>query len=138
LFMTLLAAFSVWLSRHSNQTDLTVGSAIANRNARDTRNLLGFLVNTVALRQDLSGDPTFREMMIRARDEVVGAFQNPDVPFRRLVEELQPERDPSQSPLFQAFLVSLPFIGDYEFTGLKKQLLRASSNACLYDVLLQV
>lgn len=138
LFMTLLAAFSVWLSRQSNQTDLTVGSAIANRSARDTRNLLGFLVNTVALRQDLSGDPPFREMMHRARQEVVGAFQNPDVPFRRLVEELQPERDPSQSPLFQAFLVSLPFIGDYEFTDLEKELLRASSHACLYDVLLQV
>jgi amino acid adenylation domain-containing protein len=102
LFMTLLAGFQVLLSRYSNQSDVAVGSPVANRNRLEVEPLIGFFVNTLVLRADLSADQTFAELLGRVRGTVLDAYAHQDLPFEKLVEELQPERDLSRTPLFQA------------------------------------
>ncbi|HWX42056.1 MAG TPA: amino acid adenylation domain-containing protein, partial [Blastocatellia bacterium] len=102
LFMTLLAVFQVLLHRYTGQADISVGSPIANRNSSETEGLIGFFVNTLVLHADLSGDPTFNQLLARLREVALGAYANQDVPFEMLVERLRPERDTSHSPLFQA------------------------------------
>ncbi len=102
LFMTALAAFSALLGRFTGQDDLVVGSPFANRSEAGIEELIGFFVNTLALRADLGGDPSCRELFARVRESVLGAYAHQDLPFERLVEELQPQRDLSRSPLFQA------------------------------------
>lgn len=118
-FMTLLAAFFVLLYRYTGQDDLVVGCPIAGRTRSEYEGLIGFFVNTLVLRADLSGNPTFRELLDRVRTEALGAYTHQDVPFERLVEVLQPDRDLSYNPLFQLMLVYLntPDV-DWEFAGL--------------------
>jgi amino acid adenylation domain-containing protein/non-ribosomal peptide synthase protein (TIGR01720 family) len=100
-YMVLLAAFQILLSRWSGQRDIVVGSPIAGRKRRPTEQLIGFFVNMLALRTNLSGDPTFPELLARVKEVVLGAFDHPDVPFEKLVSELQPERHLSRQALFQ-------------------------------------
>jgi amino acid adenylation domain-containing protein len=101
LFMTLLAAFQILLARYSRQEDIVVGSPIANRNFAELEPLIGFFVNTLPLRGDLSGDPTFRELLARVKEVCLRGYARQDIPFEKLVEELQPERSLSHSPIFQ-------------------------------------
>ena len=105
LFMTLLAAFKALLYHYTGQDDIVVGTPIANRNRVEIEPLIGFFVNTLVLRTDLSGDPTFRELLSRVREVALEAYANQDLPFEKLVEELHPERDLSHTPLFQVWIV---------------------------------
>ena len=100
-YMALLAAYDVLLARYSGQDDVIVGSVVANRNRAEIEPLLGFFANTLALRTDLSGEPSFREVLRRVRDTVLGALDHQDMPFERLVDEIQPQRNMSHTPVFQ-------------------------------------
>ncbi|MBD2410053.1 non-ribosomal peptide synthetase [Nostoc calcicola FACHB-389] len=101
LFMTLLTAFTLLLSRYSGQEDIVVGSAIANRNRRETESLIGFFVNTLALRTNLEGNPSFLELLERVKQVTLDAYDHQDLPFEKLVDELGIERSLSHHPLFQ-------------------------------------
>jgi len=101
LFMTLLAAFQTLLHRYGGQTDMAIGSPIANRHHKELEGLIGFLVNSLVLRVDLSGDPSFYELLERVRDVTLTAYDHQDLPFEKLVEELQPVRNLGQNPLFR-------------------------------------
>jgi amino acid adenylation domain-containing protein len=100
-FTGLFAVFEILLCRYSGSQDIVTGTVMANRERVETENLVGFFANTVAVRTDLSGDPDFGELLARVGRALNGAHANQDVPFEHLVEELQPERDPGKSPLFQ-------------------------------------
>jgi Non-ribosomal peptide synthetase modules and related proteins len=101
LFMTLLAVFKVLLSRYSGQESIAVGTPIANRNRREIEGLIGFFVNSLVMYTDLGGNPSFTEVLNRVKQTALEAYGHQDIPFEKLVEELQPERALSQNPLFQ-------------------------------------
>ncbi|MGH7581164.1 MAG: amino acid adenylation domain-containing protein [Gemmatimonadales bacterium] len=101
LFMTLLAAFKIVLARHSGQDDIVVGTPIAGRSHTELEGLIGCFLNTLVLRTDLSGELTFTELLARVRETALGAYANQELPFERLVEELQPTRSLGHNPLFQ-------------------------------------
>lgn len=105
LFTTLLAAFKTLLHRYTGQVDILVGTDVANRNRAEIESLIGLFVNILVLRTDLSGNPTFLELLKRVRDVALGAYAHQDLPFAKLVEELQPERHLNQTPLFQVLFV---------------------------------
>ncbi|CAA9588146.1 Polyketide synthase modules and related proteins [uncultured Synechococcales cyanobacterium] len=105
LFMTLLAAFNLLLYDLTGTPDLVVGSPIANRNRPEIEDLIGFFVNTLVLRTDLSGDPSFAELLQRVRQVALGAYAHQDLPFEQLVSELQPDRTLSQAPFFRVWFV---------------------------------
>ncbi|MET0626367.1 MAG: amino acid adenylation domain-containing protein, partial [Pyrinomonadaceae bacterium] len=101
LFMTLLTGFQLLLARHTEQSDVIVGTPIANRRRPELEELIGFFVNSLALRTNFEGEPDFEQALGRVREVTLGAYAHQDVPFEKLVEELQPERDLSRNPLFQ-------------------------------------
>ncbi len=101
LFMTLLAAFAALLARYSHQDDIVIGTPVAGRSQVELEGLLGCFINTLALRVDLGGAPSFRQLLAQVRETTLGAYAHQDIPFEKLVEELQPERDLSHAPVFQ-------------------------------------
>jgi amino acid adenylation domain-containing protein/thioester reductase-like protein len=118
LFMTLLSAFKVLLQRYTGQEDVMVDSPIAGRTREETERLIGFFVNSLVLRTDLSGDPTFREVLGRVREVCLGAYANQHVPFEKVVEAVQPERDLSRPPVAQvSFMLHKDLVEARELEG---------------------
>jgi amino acid adenylation domain-containing protein len=135
LFMTLLAAFKTLLHQLTGQDDVVVASPVANRNHSEIEGLIGFFVNTLVLRTDLSGDPTFLELLHQVRKIALGAYAHQDLPFEKLVEELQPERDLSRSPLFQVLFNMLNYEYDqFELQGLNVERIPISEFMSKFDL----
>jgi amino acid adenylation domain-containing protein len=139
LFMTLVSAFQALLARYAGQTDVSVGTPIAGRNRFEVEGLIGYFANTLVLRTDLSGDPTFVELLARVREAALGAYAHQDLPFEKLVEELQPARDLSHNPLFQVLfsLQNLPG-GDLSLSGLTWGGLSFKSSTARFDLSLDL
>ncbi|HVG19606.1 MAG TPA: condensation domain-containing protein, partial [Blastocatellia bacterium] len=138
-FMTLFAAFNALLHRYSGQKDILIGTPIANRNREEIEGLIGFFVNTLVMRTDLSGDPTFRELLNRAREVALGAYAHQDLPFEKLVEELQPARDLGRTPLFQVmFVLQNTPLPEIEVSGLRISPLEANSGTAKFDLTLSI
>jgi amino acid adenylation domain-containing protein len=139
LFMTLLAAFSVLLSRYSRQSEIVVGTPVANRTRTETEQLIGFFVNTLVIRTRLEGEPTFREMLRQVRETSLQAYAHQDVPFEKLVEELAPERNLSYTPLFQvAFALQNAPMPDIELSGLQLSVLEIAKETAKFDLALSM
>jgi len=139
LFMTLLSAFATFLYRFSGRDDIVIGSPIANRNRGETEPLIGFFVNTLALRVDLSGNPTFEELLGRVRRTALEAYAHQDLPFEKLVDEIQPERDLSVNPLFQVmFTLQNAPLRRLELSELTVDLLETEHTSALFDVVLDM
>ncbi|AFZ33414.1 Non-ribosomal peptide synthase (plasmid) [Gloeocapsa sp. PCC 7428] len=138
LFMTLLAAFQTLLYRYTDSEDIVVGSAIANRNRAEIEPLIGFFVNTLALRTDLSGNPTFEELLHRVREVTLGAYAHQDLPFEQLVDTLQPQRSLSYNPLFQVMFVLQTAIADLEIAGLSWSIIAQERQTAKFDLTLSI
>jgi amino acid adenylation domain-containing protein len=135
LFMALLAGFQAVLSRWSGQEDFAVGTPAAGRPREELTGLIGFFVNTLVLRADMSGNPSFADLLVRSRRSVLGAFEHGDVTFERLVEELRPPRDLSRSPLFQAMLaLQTTSPAAIELGGLTISPVETSSGTAKFDL----
>jgi amino acid adenylation domain-containing protein len=116
-FMMMLAAFKVLLYRYSGHEDVIVGSPIANRPQTETESIIGFFLNNLALRTDLSGDPSFRELLTRVRTTALSAYAHQDVPFEKLIDALKPERDLSRTPIFQVYFNLFNFGAEISLPG---------------------
>ena len=119
LFMALLAALQALLKRYTGQEDILVGTPVANRTRKESEDMIGYFLNTIVLRANLSGDPTFRELLRRARETVLGALGHQDLPLEKLIDALQPERNQSYTPLFQVlFVLQNTPMPDVQMSGL--------------------
>jgi non-ribosomal peptide synthetase component F len=137
--MTLLAAFDVLLWRMTDTEDIAVGADVANRNQREIENLIGFFVNMLVLRTDLSGDPTFRELTARVRDVTLGAYAHQDVPFQKLVDELQPQRTADRTSLFEvAFVLQNAPMPALTLPGLTITALASEPGMAQFDLILMI
>ncbi|ODH00205.1 non-ribosomal peptide synthetase [Nostoc sp. KVJ20] len=139
LFMTLLAAYNTLLYRYTGQTDILVGTPIANRDRTEIEGLIGFFVNTLVMRTDLSLNPSFNELLPRIREMALSAYAHQDLPFEMLVETLQPERDMSHTPLFQVMfgLQNAP-MSEIDLTGLTVSSLPIESSTAKFDLTLSM
>ncbi len=135
IFMTLLAAFKVLLFRYSGQTDLVVGSPIANRTQYQTENLIGFFVNTLALRSQIKGDQTFLELLKQVRQTALDAYSHQDISFAYLVEQLNPSRSLSHSPLFQVMFAFQNMPDELpELSGLTMSFIESDNTPAKFDL----
>jgi amino acid adenylation domain-containing protein/non-ribosomal peptide synthase protein (TIGR01720 family) len=139
LYMTLLAAFETLLYRYTGQTDIIVGTAIANRPVDEVGGLIGCFINTLAMRTDFSGTPRFRDVLRRVRESSLGAFAHQDMPFDKLVDELQPERSAGQTPVVQvAFGIQNSPMPALELPGLKLTPVEVDDGVARLDLTLWV
>lgn len=137
-FMGLLGIFQILLCRYSDQEDICVGSPMAGRNHKKIENLIGFFINTLVLRADLGGNPTLRQFLERIRETALAAYENQDIPFEQIVEELQPERCLSHPPLFQVMFVLQDGPVQLELPGIESSLLNTSYTSMEYDLILTI
>ena len=135
LYMVLLAGFQMLLSRYTGQTDIVVGTDVANRNQLGVEGLIGLFVNQLVLRTSLAGNPTFRKLISRVREVTLSAYAHADVPFGKLVELLQPKRDISRNPLFQVMVIyhNAP-LPPLEFSGLKLEPMEIEIDTSVFDL----
>jgi amino acid adenylation domain-containing protein len=138
LFMTLLAALKVLLFRYAGQSDVVVATAFANRALPQFESMMGFFVNTLLLRTDLSGDPVFTDVLSRVRQTSLDAYDHRNVPFEKLVESLHPVRDLSRSPLFQVMCVLQEFPEGARCGDLQVEPIDFDSGICRYDIRLSI
>lgn len=139
LFMTALAAFNVFLARYSGQAEFCVGTPVANRSQPESGSMIGCFVNTVALRADLSGNPSFLELLARVRKTVLGAHANQDLPFERLVEALHVPRSLSHTPLYQVMLTLEEDQPDpCRLDGLDVRRMKTSTRTSVFDLTLEL
>lgn len=140
LFMTLLAVFKTLLYCYTNQEDILVGSPVAGRTRAATKGLIGFFINTLVLRTDLSGNPSFQELLKRIRKVALDGYAHQDLPFEKLVEELQPQRDLSYNPLFQAMFIlqNAPIPAVVSLPGLTLSPLEVDSGTSKFDLKLSL
>ncbi|MEH2442404.1 amino acid adenylation domain-containing protein [Nostoc sp.] len=139
LFMTLLAAYDTLLYRYTGQSDILVGSPIANRDRLEVEGLIGFFVNTLVMRTNLAGNPSFSELLTRVRDMAIDAYAHQDLPFEMLVEALQLERDISHTPLFQVmFVLQNTPMSELELTGLTVTSLMTEGATAKFDLSLSM
>ena len=139
LYMTLLAAFKTLLARYAGQDQVVVGTPIANRNRIDIENLIGFFVNTLVLRTDVSDNPRFHKFLKQIREVTLGAFAHQDVPFEKLVEELQSARDMSRTPLFQVmFSLQNSPMPELKLSQVTMTLLQDDSTTAPFDLTLDI
>ena len=139
LFMTLLAAYDTLLYRYTGVADILVGSPIANRDRSELEGLIGFFVNTLVMRTNLSGNPSFCELLGRVREMAMDAYSHQDLPFEMLVEALQPERDLNHTPLFQvAFVLQNAPMSQFELTGLTVSPLVVEGTTSRFDLTLSM
>jgi amino acid adenylation domain-containing protein/FkbM family methyltransferase len=139
LFMVLLGAFQALLLRYTSQEQINVGSPIAGRQHIETEELIGLFASTLVMHTDLSGDPGFTELLKRVRQTALDAYAHQDVPFERLVEELQPERSLSHSPLFQvAFALQNVTPPELEMFGLRVEAVSVENNTAKFDLTLSM
>lgn len=134
LFMVLLAAFNVLLGRYSSEEDIIVGVPVAGRNLPETENIYGFFVNILALRTDLAGNPTFRQLLGRLRENFLEALSHQDVPFEKLVAELQPKRDQSRNPIFQVSFSCDVATPDLALPGIESSFYPVERGASHFDM----
>ncbi|HEX7771265.1 MAG TPA: amino acid adenylation domain-containing protein, partial [Pyrinomonadaceae bacterium] len=135
LFMTLAAAFNVLLWRYSRQEDLLVGTPIANRNRAETESLIGFFVNTLVLRTKVNGASRFSDLLEQVRETTLRAYDHQDMPFEKLVEELQPDRNLSRQPLFQV-MFALNDLKDLHTTGVEFRWVHTEIRTVKFDMTL--
>ncbi|MCC5621781.1 non-ribosomal peptide synthetase [Nostoc sp. CHAB 5715] len=139
LFMTLLAVFQTLLWHYTGSEDIVVGSPIANRNRTELEGLIGFFINTIVLRTNLGGNPTFEELLTRVRKVALAAYAHQDLPFEQLVEELQPLRDLSYTPLFQVmFVLQNSPMPSLELPGLTLSPLNVGTGTAKFDLTLEM
>lgn len=139
LFMTLLAALATLLSRYAGQQDLVIGSPIANRPRSETEPLIGFFINLLALRVDLTGNPNFLELLQRVRRVALDAYANQDIPFGQVVDSVQPARNRGHSPLFQVmFILQNSPTEEFKLPGLTLSSLHSESGTAQYDLRLMM
>ncbi|MEH2220998.1 MAG: amino acid adenylation domain-containing protein [Nostoc sp.] len=137
LFMTLFAAYATLLYRYTGSDDIVVGTPLANRDRLELEGLIGFFVNTLVLRTDLSGNPSFQQLLSRVRQLTLQAYTHPDLPFEELVKTLQPQRDLSHTPLFQVmFVLENAPISELELTGLTLSPLATEKTTAKFDLTL--
>jgi amino acid adenylation domain-containing protein len=139
-FMTALALFQLLLHRYSGQADIAVGTPIAGRTRLETEGLIGFFVNTLVMRTDLSGQPTFEQLIERVRETALSAYANQDVPFDRLVQELQPERQGNKAPLFQVLFTMQDAreASQWDLPGLQTEWTEGTSGHQRFDLALEL
>ncbi|MGJ5628670.1 amino acid adenylation domain-containing protein [Nostoc sp. CALU 1950] len=138
VFMLLLATFQTFLYRYTGQDDIAVGTPVANRNRDEIKRLIGFFVNTLVLRTDMSGNPTFDELLTRVKNVALGAYTHQDLPFDQLVEAVQPERDTSRTPLFQVMFNVQDYSQLPEIPGLALSLLKIETETAQFDLSLSI